>query len=1023
MDMNNLLEKFVQDLYQSKSSNEIMAGLNQLRTWQVEDAITLSDRLNAQINILNIAKDLFNPGDAEGMILTYLLPDCLTIVEDKDKGIIRQHRYLLGEWVSNLDDSDRERLRDHIIQEALSKFNTLEQDAGRAVISALGYRTPEIVKKLQTYVQSFDDRSGDSVLSTLVWLELSGKEREFALSEVHNRVQKRYNQSLFSAITHLQDLSSVPVIVENWLEPGKLRSLGVDASLAFTALREIADLHDEDTEQQDRIWKLSRDIVEQSPKDLYRDFDIGHQIIATNSIHVIPTILRWHGLYGATWFENPPRDRYLMQDRLEKCVKPRQLEGWAQIESHEIFEFLKQDACKDTGQNVFFRSQETRQKDLAWKTLLCAAYEPALNWFDDAVGKETAHFVKEDVMEHLACFRIQPFPKLAVEWITEVYDHPGGSDGREFYRLAAVRMARSAATWESFKALVNFGFTYKQQVILQNSDAVAEVAVNLARQEGQEVIDYLVRLLESSNIPRQRLVCAYALQTITAVQEFQYWLLPHIDLMIALLHDEHRDVIERGTLLNCLAQAPDWDIQETLLGDLLDWVEQPDEGMMLGSLRVLVFHDLIEKYPDLMRNALGMEKDDQGWRLVNRPSEWAPHLIGRLYYAQPEAYANVVAELFSQPDWHPTVQLLNWLNIIHAGEKELPISTVIVDALLRRTQELYSPVYGETEIFDVLATVAPTALIEQDWEAVSDKWIANTQVALANALGRVTTKPDQKNSCLGHLETLATNGNYAVRRSAYRAIAKQSQAYLYQLCQSWSGSPVLNLKIRAAEAIGWIEYTPENSDQDGFSELYTKCKIDAEPKVRDAAQRIWDERRRRFLARDYLQILLDVKGETNREILRAWCYGEALGKIGDDESQMILQEYLSNQVLPPHVRYWLGRILKQIETNWKKTTQKWPKPWVDTKGAIETGTGKLVMAKGKELPVQYSIWRRMGAIPEEKHEWGGTIIVNFMHLMSNQDHAMLELGDGRKGEILFADWSGDIASFVGTGTYPTREIE
>jgi hypothetical protein len=88
-------------------------------------------------------------------------------------------------------------------------------------------------------------------------------------------------------------------------------------------------------------------------------------------------------------------------------------------------------------------------------------------------------------------------------------------------------------------------------------------------------------------------------------------------------------------------------------------------------------------------------------------SQWAPHLIGRLYNAHPEVYAEVVAQLLLQRDWHPTIQLLYWLDITHEGVEKPPIQPVVVDAMLRRVRELYTTVYGETEVLDVLASVAP----------------------------------------------------------------------------------------------------------------------------------------------------------------------------------------------------------------------------------------------------------------------------------------------------------------------------
>ncbi len=199
------------------------------------------------------------------------------------------------------------------------------------------------------------------------------------------------------------------------------------------------------------------------------------------------------------------------------------------------------------------------------------------------------------------------------------------------------------------------------------------------------------------------------------------------------------------------------------------------------------------------------------------------------------------------------------------------------------------------------------------------------------------------------------------------------------------------------------------------------CIEDPEPKVREAVQRTWDERRKRIWASDYLSIILNVRGETNREILDAWCYGDALGQIGDEKCQEALREYLCKQVLPPHVRFWLSRILKQMETNWKKITQKWPEPWTDMSGMIETGTGMLILEK-KEVHVQYSIWGKMGVVPGEKHSWGGIINAPFEYFL-NLCEATIELSEKRRGRIILNGFSGDTGSFLGFWKLPVLKVD
>jgi len=293
-----------------------------------------------------------------------------------------------------------------------------------------------------------------------------------------------------------------------------------------------------------------------------------------------------------------------------------------------------------------------------------------------------------------------------------------------------------------------------------------------------------------------------------------------------------------------------------------------------------------------------------------------------------------------------------------------------------------------------------------------DNWMVDTRVALASALGWAQTKEENLAQCLATLEMLAEDSAFVVRRAAYRSLAKQSISHLYKLCQSWLESPILQLNLRAAEGFGWIE----DSNSEWFSELYQECAVHPERTVREAAKRSWNDHRQRTWARGYLDKVMRVKGESNHEIFITWPYGAALGQIGEDECQEILRDHASQRPLPPNVRYWIGQILEEMAENWKKVTKEWPDPWVEMRGAIERGEGKLI-TDSEEIVIQYSTWHAPGTVPGERHSWGGTIVASFANFI-NIDTASIELQDQRRGRIIMRGFMGNTAAFLGTGPYP-----
>lgn len=1018
-------EKTVQMFHSSEDPNEIIEGLIKLREWQTINTLPLFQRLEAQIPAFNNLRNLLNNDkvdEIESIILKYLLPDCL-LFDEPSKQLISQHRDILGKWLDDLDDYGRNRIRSKAIDMVLPLLESSLPQTACWVISSIGYRDARIVRSLWKVVQNNDNEVGDIALSTLTWMGIPVSEKMIVLEELNSRAAKRFNTRLLWGIARLGDSSSSSVILEHWLSPQKRPELDVDSSLAFTALREIADANENNENLENFIWAECRKLVEQDPKTLYRKFDIGNVAAKCNSAEVIPTLLHWHGQH-LEWFEQPDWARYLVQDHLKKCVKPKQLEGWKQINDQVIFEFLRQSACKNTKDDSFFTTQEWMEKDSAWKTLLRAGYEDALHWFDEAVANEEGRFNRKKIMDYLACFRIDPLPKNVIKWITEPYDDPGSGDGREIsYRMAAVRIVRSTSTKAALETLLDFGFTYKGMIITASTDAVAEVAVTLIRQGNPTVVAHLVELFVNSSSYGQRLACISALEVIASFPENHQWLLPQIERLIPLVYDENREQVERGMLLNTLGYLNEWTVPDYLLQDLVSWAYKADRWIGGGSLHILAHHGSLDKYPNLMQDALGLEPDGGHWRLSSNkvPFEWAPYIIGQLYHINPDAYQPAVVYLLAQ-EWQAAVQIVRWLRATHGKEDQPIISQQIVEALIRRTNQLYSSFYGETEVFDILSELSPKALVEYTWGEAITKWIPDTRVALANALGKAKVEGEDQQACLSTLEILAEDSLYPVRRAAYRGLSKQSGNYLYSLCQSWLASPILKLNLRAAEACGWVENVEANNGMDGFEKIYQRCISHVEPKVRESVLRSWEEHRQRMWAKEYLEKIINVLGKDNLEILQTWCYGSALEQIGDDEIRDALIEHVSNSPLPPNVRFWIKSIIDELETNWKKTTQKWPDPWEDIRGAIEQGDGKLILEDNSEINIHYAIWQAPATTPREIHTWGGVIIAPFEHFI-DLEKAIIEIKGHRRGNFILTGYSGDTGTILGTGAYPSLKPE
>ena len=956
------------------------------------------------------------------IILYEILPLCLS-ENDEFSAQYRAFRNILVEWIDNHPEQESGMIKNLVLDNLSNSIGTTRHKATSWTISKLGFAREDIIQKLLHFAVNADDEIGDDTFSTLSWLSITQEQKRIILSELHRRAEVRYNNSLVWAFARFGNSASFSVILNQWLQKEKINEKGVDTALAFTAIRDIAEANENDLAFQDVIWKESVRSVEENPEDLYFPFNVGHLSTTCNSIFVIPTYLHWHGQHPE-WFPNPQWARYLAQNQLEAAIKPLQIEGWSHIEDKKIFEYLEVDACLDTGVDGFFNTKEWMIKEAAWKTVLRAGYSNALTWFEHAIVGETGRSTREKIMEYLAAFKIDPLPETVFHLITDEFNDLADTDGRELgYRMGAVRLARSLASMNAFDALLNFGYTRKGKVLRESAVAIADVAISLLREGKMEVINIVVRLAIESDRERQRMAAVHALDVISTFPEYHPALNPYQDKLISLVYESKREPFERGQLLGIIARLPG-DIPEKFEKDLVAWNDESDTRFQGGRIDVLAQHGKLENYPQLMRNMLNIEKNGTDWEWLTGKSqfEWAAFEIGVLYNKNPESYSNVISSLVESQDWRTTTQIFGWLETTHLGEGKPELPKNVRNALLYRLIHKMSPLYSEVDTFGVLANLAPDNLVNNDLAKAVFNWMPDSKVALANSLRSAQISQDLHRQCIVMLESLVDDGMYSVRRAAYRAITKYSMEHLFNLCKSWIESPILKLNMRAAEACGWIENIASDSEQE-FEDLKSACFNHLELNVREAIKRSWKERRHRQWGRIYLEKVLAVQGKNNDEILQAWRFGDVLTRVGDDETYQLLVEHLTQKQLPPNVHFWIGeQILEPLKNNWRKVTQKWPEPWTESSGALERGTGKLIIDADEITDIQYSIWLDSATTPRELHSWGGTMLfsLGFRAFNLNKDTlSMIELEDGRKGKIYFEGSVGNTTTFWGTGAYPS----
>ena len=822
---------------------------------------------------------------------------------------------------------------------------------------------------------------------------------------------------LIIAIDRLADPSSFSLVQRSWLQ-SDAEQANWHRSLALRILSDIADAINSE-EVQDQIWLTIVDLFEQHPErfaiDIYLGSDIASQC---NSVKVVPDLLRWIGREQER-SEFTADHRRLLSLRLENCVRPRQLQGWKSPPLPSTVSVLRQDACQDTHFEGRATTHEMLVKKAAWQTLLQMGYSDALNWFQDAVSDETDRYVRREMCDLFACFHLDPMPSDVVRWVTEPFDAKLPASSAEFVaRLGAIKVARNAASQDSFEALLACGLSVEGQNLRESVDALEEVALFLARAGDSSVVSQLVNTIVGNKEERRRTAAGSTLVSLVVEGLLPEQYIPQ--LSETLLKREERDTFERSMLLAALGHLSQKKFPKEILPQLRSWARDRNDMLGIQSFMTLARQDDLLSHEDLLTK-IGLKREGGTWNTLpeERYAEWVSHVIGLLYLLHPEALRPAVTSLIEVGSWESAIPIIWKLCEKHREKEQLPFPSEIAEAFVRRIRQRQTQISAELGIFQALAELVPERLAEEAWDNIWEDWLPDARAALADALGEATyVKIHAKTKAIALLTLLTGDGQYAIRRAAYRGLARQSMQSLQTLCMMWSQASTLELRQRAAEAWAWLSDGRENSDIE--ASVYQILSTDAEKTVRDTVNRTWKERRKREWAKEYLTRVRQVTGKSNDEVLAIWCYAQALTQVGDDTSIRILRTDLGTKSLPPHLRHWFQRIIKETNEHWEKAVSKWPQPWRTWNGIIEEGQGWILLPDQQKIPVHYSLWREQATTLSENSSWGGTVQINDeIRALTTPGEITLQLSDERQGKALIkTSISRGSITIVGNGPFP-----
>ena len=978
-------------------------------------------KLRAFVRLRELTIDNYTAG--QQFINGQLAPLCMLEegnIPNDAHGWMHNLRQQLALWIDQYPEAQHVALRSDVLAVLEQELQRPDPSGVCATVAALGYRRETIVRALWDLVANRDSEIGDIALSTLAFLSSATSEYERLLSALHARLVQRCSLPIIGALSRLADPRSVPVVTRLWLDRDSDSEYVQALPLAVRILTAVADRHDSDSELQVRIWSTIMALMEKYPNVLRGDLYLAGDVTPLcNNQHVVSTLLSWltndAGRSGGALYR-----RYLLLHRLQACIRPSQLLEWRDINDDVALAQLRQDVLDNTGTPGSAQTQEILLKEAALDIWLHVGSDTAMSPLEDAVAGEDNHFVRQTILEYLACFRLDSLPPAVITWIGE-RPEPNEEDPSGFlaYRLAATEVARSAASHQAYDALSRFGLTTRGETLQKSVEALADVTRHLVGQGDISIIERTVDDVLGDVEPWQQTAAAYTLASLAEAR-----LIPHetaasvLSRLMTLITDEGRSAYERSLLLVAMTALQSGEFASEFWGVLHDWAIKREDWLGWRALEMLARYDHLHDLTGPLHLRLGLELKDGTFRYVptTAASSWAAMLVGTLYRYHPQIFVSAIASMIEHSDSVTVAQILPQLLLAHR-QNDNPVPAVLINGLLQRALRHQTPIAAETDLFASLAALAPDVFGKYEWERAWANWIPDSRVTLAHALGGASyTDLSARSGAINHLAILIGDSQYAVRRAAYQGLSKLAPDLLQHLCSDWSYVQAIEARQRAAEASVWLA---EGADHDASS-IFGRLGSDEEPHVRDAAMRCRMERRRRTWAANYLATVLAVAtaSDTNAAVRRAWPYAQALIQVGNDECLDELREQLTTRVLPAHVRHWLRHVLSGLEDQWQSTTRAWPQPWLPWKGIIQEGQGEAILLTGRVFPIWYSLWQHPATEMGDRQTWGGAAWTLPFGLADAR--FTLRLHDGNVAEVVLTGNENGLALFVGRGPLPRQ---
>ncbi len=949
--------------------------------------------------------------EAGNIIRNELLQYCLMQSADMGKEVERepdwitldrhQGRELLQGWVEDFPSDFQNKLVINLINDLRPLLDTSQAREACYVLSSLGYKDDAIIEHLFEHAQENSTLTG-TLVDTVISLGVTYDPR---LTPLIKRLidSSEPHQAVF-ALSKM-DASQVKELIEQCI-----RRIEAESSesghlhLVLSACSKTIARHEDDNSLQDWFW----DIAREHKMIVLIDNQIASSL---NSKEVVPDILNW--LTELITIEDEYFRLWRVSNRLENCSRPKQLSSWKEGCNDDALELVRHIAVSNLGKENIYETIDNKAVHAAWRILLSVGFDDIQELLKQAESNSSNRYVLGEIFSTVACLAFKDLPKFVTELIENEYDCNSSDINSFLLREGASSIARSSASYQAFKALLNFGYTYEGKVLLNISEALAEVAVYLCNSGNEHIIPNLLDRISRQNEPRHREASCRAIARLGSSGLFPA---SHAHLLIQSIQDKDLPDFARADLISAL-HGLELSSDSKIVSKITELAKNSTEIRIVWECCVfLIRQPFWEKFTGIVRDRIGLNIDS----IVPIDKElyngWRAWLVGELFLRSPSHFSKELAFILRNCEDNTCYQIARCL------QRTSDFTDEVVDAIEFRIINDHTPYQSYTFLFDLLARIDLSRLLSTSVLKSQEYWSVESKVAFATALGNATTS-DTTCSALRMtiLDALIGDGALPVRRAANLAMLRCDSDAFVKIWRYRARSTDLQLRLRAAES---IEFLPKSIWSNMSDNDIQQLKQDSYRAVRGAIEDAFEHADRRWRANFCLNRIKEVKGTSNNEMFAAFPYGEALKRCGDNETIESLTMYLLEEKLPPNVLTWVRQIIKAIEKsrddNKREISHGWNAIIEQFDGILESNTQKC--------DATFHLWK----VPNEDFSnlgrWGGTVTLGadatgafVFNLIFGTEHVTVS-GDGRcSGEAIVTKTTNNKFLIInGSGQYPSK---